>query len=138
MSNSAHRALHVAHIGFFNDPQRRRPLQLLDAWPTLVDVAEAASGAGIRVSVLQACAHSEALERNGVRYHFLPFSEPPGSAEPQALGTLLRTLEPDVLHVHGLDFAHQCRWLSTHIVKPPLILQDHASRLPPIWRRARW
>src|SRR4029077_12740372 len=60
--------LHVAQIGFFNDPAGRAPSELLEAWPTLVDVAEAARCAGARVSVVQACAHSEQLERNGGRY----------------------------------------------------------------------
>ena len=95
--------LHVVQISFFSDPAGRLPEELLEAWPSLVDVADAACRAGIRVSVVQASSHSQRLERNGVRYYFLPF----GAALPEirqsaAFGELLRHLAPDVLHVHGL------------------------------------
>jgi hypothetical protein len=33
---------HVVQISFFNDPQGRSAAQLLNEWPTLVDVAESA------------------------------------------------------------------------------------------------
>ena len=81
--------LHVAQIGFFNDPQGRLPAQLLEAWGTLVDVAEAAARCAARVSVVQACTHSQELERNGVRYYFLPFGEGSG-ATARASGSQLR------------------------------------------------
>ena len=47
-------ALHVAQVSFFVDPQGREPRALLEAWPSLVDVAQAPHAAGVRVSVLQA------------------------------------------------------------------------------------
>src|SRR6185295_3008933 len=62
--------LHVVQISFFVDPQHRAPSRLLRDWPTLVDVAEAAQRGGVRVSVVQACSHSERLTCNGVEYHF--------------------------------------------------------------------
>jgi glycosyltransferase involved in cell wall biosynthesis len=120
---------HVVQISFFNDPQGRSAAQLLNEWPTLVDVAEAASQSGSKVSVVQASSRSERLERSGVYYHFLPFDD----AEYRAL---LRSLAPDVFHVHGLDFPHQVRSLSELSPGVPIILQDHASRPPRIWRRA--
>jgi glycosyltransferase involved in cell wall biosynthesis len=128
---------HVAQISFFNDPEGRSPEQLLNAWPTIVDVAEAASKPGIRVCVVQACSHSEHFERNGVQYHFLPFDD---AASRDARGTayceLLRDLAPDVFHVHGLDFPRQVLSLAELSSGAPIILQDHASRPPRIWRRA--
>jgi glycosyltransferase involved in cell wall biosynthesis len=128
---------HVAQISFFNDPQERSPAQLLNAWPTLVDVAEAASISGIRVCVVQACSHTEHFERNGVHYHFLPFDD---AASRDSRGTayceLLRDLAPDVFHVHGLDFPRQVLSLADLSLGGPIILQDHASRPPRIWRRA--
>ena len=51
------RLTHAVQISFFNDPEARSPAELLNAWPTLVDVAEAASQSGVRVSVVQASAH---------------------------------------------------------------------------------
>jgi glycosyltransferase involved in cell wall biosynthesis len=128
---------HVVQISFFNDPQRRSATQLLNEWPTLVDVAEAASKSGSDVSVVQASAHSEHLERDGVQYHFLPFDDASSRNEySAAYRGLLRNLAPDVYHVHGLDFPQQVRALAELSSGVPIILQDHASRPPRIWRRS--
>jgi len=128
---------HVVQISFFNDPQGRSPVQLLSAWYTLVDVAEAASRSGIRVSVVQACSHTEHIERNGVQYHFLPFDDAASrDSRGMACCELLRSLAPDIFHVHGLDFPRQVLSLAELSSGVPIILQDHASRPPRIWRRA--
>jgi glycosyltransferase involved in cell wall biosynthesis len=136
MSDAAPRPLHVVQLGLFNDPQRRSPAELLEAWATLVDVAEAAVRAGVRVSVVQACAHAERLERAGVCYHFLPFGETSASSRLAPLLELLRKLRPQLLHVHGLHFPRQVLSLAAVVPSLPIILQDHASRPPRIWRRA--
>ena len=131
--------LHAVQISFFSDPQRRPPEKLLDAWPALVDVAEAASRSAIRVSVVQACAHSSRLVRSGVRYCFLPFGDAPASGENAAgFRALLDRLAPDVLHVHGLGFPGHVLSMAAHAPAVPIILQDHADRPPRIWRRAIW
>jgi glycosyltransferase involved in cell wall biosynthesis len=129
---------HAVQISFFNDPEGRLPARLLDAWPTLVDVAEAASQSGIRVSIVQASTHSEHLVRNGVHYYFLPFGNALSmNADNAAFAELLRTLAPDILHVHGLGFHRDV--LSLHSLAPaiPIVLQDHANR-PPRFRRRSW
>jgi glycosyltransferase involved in cell wall biosynthesis len=128
---------HIVQINFFSDPQRRSPAQLLEEWPTLVDVAEAASKSGSDVSVVQASAQSGHLERNGVHYHFLPFDDThSGGAYGAAYRGLLRSFAPDVYHVHGLDFPQQVLSLAELSSDVPIVLQDHASRPPRIWRRA--
>lgn len=137
MTEAAPQPLHVVQLGLFNDPQRRRPAELLEAWPTLPDVAEAAArAAGLRVSVVQACAYAERLERAGVGYHFLPLDEATPAARHTVLIELLRSLRPDVLHVHGLDFPRPVLSLAAALPWVPLVLQDHASRPPRLWRRA--
>jgi glycosyltransferase involved in cell wall biosynthesis len=129
---------HIVQISFFRDPRGRAAAELLEQWPTLVDVAEAASKSGDDVSVVQASARSEHCERNGVNYHFLPFD--PDSARggefSAASRGLLRGLAPDVLHVHGLDFPRQVLSLAATNSGVPIILQDHASRPPRFWRRS--
>jgi len=132
------RPLHVAQIGFFNDPRRRPAAQLLEAWSTLVDVAEAAAGAGATVSVVQACAQRERLRRNGVGYYFQPFAAGASEGDETALSGLLLDLAPQVLHVHGLDFHRDVAALAARMPGVPIVLQDHASRVPPLWRRMRW
>jgi glycosyltransferase involved in cell wall biosynthesis len=84
---------------------------------------------------VQACAHAERLERAGVCYHFLPGAEPTADARPAPLIELLRGLRPDVLHVHGLDFPRPVLSLAAALPSVPIILQDHASRPPRLWRR---
>jgi hypothetical protein len=46
--------LNVVQISFFSDPEGKSPAELLQQWPTLSAVAEAASRAGMRESVIQA------------------------------------------------------------------------------------
>lgn len=114
-------------------------MQLLDAWPSLVDVAEAAGRGGVHVSVLQASPYRQQLIRNVVDYHFLPFGEAePANGASEGLRELLRTLAPDVLHVHGLGFHRDVRALGAWAQGVPIILQDHANGVPRIWRRRSW
>jgi glycosyltransferase involved in cell wall biosynthesis len=129
--------VHVAQISFFNDPEGRPPERLLPAWPSLVDVAEAAAGGGLGVSVIQACAHTRTLVRNGVSYYFRPFGR--AAAIPATdLAELLRELAPQVLHVHGLGFAADVVALAALAPGVPILLQDHASRPPRPWQRRMW
>ncbi len=131
--------LHAIQISFFSDPQRRSPPELLDAWPTLVDVAEAACRSGLRVSVIQNSSHSQRFERSGAGYYFLPFgSDERADAHGESLARLLRQLAPDVIHVHGLGFPREVLALARRIPGVPIILQDHADRPPPLWRRRAW
>jgi glycosyltransferase involved in cell wall biosynthesis len=126
-------------ISAFSDPEGRSPAQLLDALPTLVDIAEATCRSGIRVSVVCASAHSECLTRGVLRYHFLPFGDGQRSIpKDAALGALLRDLDPDVLHLHGLGFPRDVLSLASLAPGVPIVLQDHASRPPRLWRRALW
>ena len=116
----------VVQVGFQVDRLGREPEELLEAWPSLVDVAEATRQAGIRVSVVQACRHARRLERNGISYHF--FADADASA-------LIHGLEPDVIHVHGLCFPHEVLRLARQVPDIPILLQDHASRPPRLWQR---
>jgi glycosyltransferase involved in cell wall biosynthesis len=127
---------HVVHIGFFKDPGGRSPSELLEAWPTLVDVAEAAARTGIEVSVVQASAHAERLQRHRIDYHFLPFGDTPLALQRNAaFGALLRALAPDVLHIHGLCFPREVLALAALLPRCPIVLQDHANGVPRLWRR---
>jgi glycosyltransferase involved in cell wall biosynthesis len=131
--------MHVAQISFFNDPEGRAPARLLEAWPSLVDVADAAASAGVRVSVLQASIHTHRLTRHEVPYHFLPFGRAPGAEVHRAeLAELLQALAPDVFHVHGLGFVRDVPLLARLAPHTPILLQDHADRAPPLWRRGSW
>src|SRR5262249_20928076 len=125
MSRSLQQPLHAAQVSFFSDPSGRPAAQLLDAWPTLVDVADAAQRGGCRVSVVQASLHRETLQRHDVQYHFLPFGDTPGAIRRNAaLRSLLADLAPDVFHVHGLNFPREVLALAALAPDVPIILQD--------------
>ena len=133
--------LHVVQISFFSDPEERSPAQLLEAWPTLVDVAEAA--APIRHSRLgrpSELAFGASVRRDGVQL-LLPAVRRRTARDPrrmQMFGELLRSLAPDVFHVHGLGFPRDVLSLVSLLPGVPIILQDHANKPPRFWRRALW
>jgi glycosyltransferase involved in cell wall biosynthesis len=128
----------VAQISFFLDPQGRAPAQLLRDWPSLVDVAEAAHGAGVALSVIQASTHEQTLQHHGVTYHFLVPPRGGRLAQAPEFARLLRQLEPQVLHVHGLGFPSDVIALAALMPQSPILLQDHAGRGPRPWHRPLW
>jgi len=127
--------LNVVQLSFFSDPEGKSPVDLLHQWPTLPAVAEAASRAGVRVSVVQASIHTQHLTRNSVDYYFLPFGEASGSKAGAPLAHLLPGLAPDVIHVHGLGFPRHVLSLSALAPGVPIVLQDHANKVPRPWHR---
>src|SRR5207237_1402541 len=110
--------LRVAQVSVYRDPRRRTPNELLRAWRTLGDCAEAASGAGLDVTVVQAAWTEQTLERNGVSYRFVP---------PAGLLSRLRSLRPDLVHFQGLSFPLWLRRLRRALPRVPVLVQDHAG-----------
>jgi glycosyltransferase involved in cell wall biosynthesis len=131
--------MRVAQISFFMDPEHREPQQLMRDWPTMVDVAEAAAGSGVQVCVIQASSHRQTLTHGPVTYHFLPPGRYASSiARGATLRRLLRDLNFDLLHVHGLGFPRDVLALSQVAHGLPILLQDHADQPPRLWRRPLW
>lgn len=137
--DSAAAPLAVAQISFFCDPDGREPTELLRAWPTLVDVAQAAAGAGVKVAVIQASSHWAVISERGVDYHFLPFGRGAATrAGSAAFRDLIDRLKPDVLHVQGLGFAHDVLTLAAAAPGTPIVVQDRNDWPPRFWRRPLW
>lgn len=131
--------IRAVQINPYLDLLGRPPEQLLREWSTLGYCARSAAEAGARVSVVQCCSRREFIARDGVDYHFLPLDAGDGRPSPR-LVELLGRLKPDVLHLQGLSFAREVRWLSGLAPEVPLLLQDHADRPPgrPLaWLRSR-
>ncbi|HET7460043.1 MAG TPA: glycosyltransferase family 4 protein [Longimicrobium sp.] len=134
--------MHVLHVGCVRDPLDRTGAALLDAWPTLHDVALAVHRAGARVTVLQAAHEDGALERDGVRYRFVAEPRLPGrrwvtGALPGRLARAAAALRPDVIHLNGLGFPLHARALCG--AGAPVLAQHHGG--PPPRRLAalhRW
>jgi glycosyltransferase involved in cell wall biosynthesis len=129
----------IAQIGFYRDPADRSPEELLDAWPTLVDVAESVASAGAHVSVIQSSGHSRHFRRNEVDYHFLPLMGRRWRRPSQkTFAALIRGIDPQVLHVHGLGFPDEVLLMAEAAPGIPILMQDHANRPPRWWRRPAW
>ncbi|RDI98008.1 glycosyltransferase [Dyella solisilvae] len=129
--------MHVAQVNFLPAPPDRAPVETLQRWPSLVDIAEAAASAGVRVSVIQLAAEEGQVERNGIAYYFV---DPRKAKLPagRVLADRLGAIRAEVMHVHGLGFAEQAHAVSQHLPRTPVLFQDHADRLPRWWQRPRW
>ena len=130
--------MHALQVNFFLDG-RRSPRDILRDWQGLRDVAVAVAVAGSRISVIQACTVEQTLHEDGVDFHFMPPLAPgvPLTRAPKFLRLFTR-LSPDVAHVHGLGFPREVQDL--HAIAPhmPILLQDHANRVPRFWKRMAW
>lgn len=136
--------MRVAQLSCYLDPARRRPAALLAAWPTLVDVAVATARAGVHVTVGQAAHENTEIKRDDVRFVFVAETAPTflgrrlgplGVPMPRRLAQLLRALRPDVIHLQGLSFARQARYLGSAAPNARVLVQDHADHPPRrIWQ----
>jgi glycosyltransferase involved in cell wall biosynthesis len=134
--------MRVLHVSCVRDPRGRIGAELLDAWPTLGDVAAAVRRAGAEVTVLQAAHASAEHERDGVAYRFVAEPRLPGrrrvtGAMPWRLARAAAALAPDVIHLNGLGHPLHARALTG--VGAPVLAQDHAGAPPHrLARLHRW
>ena len=131
--------MHVAQINFLPAPKGLSHDEVLQRWHSLVDIAEVVARGGTRVTVVQAAARDDRLTRNGIDYHFVDIRGLLGTTgRGRRFARLLADIKADVLHVNGLDFAGDAVAASQGLPRPPILVQDHASRPPRWWRRAQW
>lgn len=136
--------MRVIHLSAWRDPAGRGGAELLEAWPTLTDVAAACVDAGVETVVVQAARRDEVLSRAGIPVHFV--AEPLGGTLPRRLSTALpfrlmrrvRALRPDVVHFQGIAFPAAARLAAS--LGAPVLVQDHGNAVPPPSRRPlyRW
>lgn len=130
---------HVAQIGFLPAPSGWSGAQVIERWPSLADIAEAAASAGTRICVVQAAMRPERLTHHGIDYHFVDVRGTRRRERGRRMAALLGQLGVDLLHVHGLAFPEEVSALSQRLPQLPLLLQDHADRPPRRWwRRWQW
>ena len=130
---------HVAQVSFLPAPAGLTGAQVLERWPSLADIAEAAASAGTRICVVQAAAHAERLSRHGVDYHFVDVRGTRRRERGRRVATLLAALGVELAHVHSFGFPEESHALAQHLPRVPLLFQDHADRAPRRWwRRWQW
>ena len=131
--------MRVVQLNLHPAPAGLPPAELFLQWPTLADIPEAVAAGGPRVSVVQAANHDTRLVRNGIEYRFVDLR---AYASPRARGrhvaSLLRGNLPDVLHIHSLACAEEAFAIAQLLPSLPIVLQDHADRVPSWWRRPVW
>ena len=112
--------MRVVQVSVFQDPQRRNPDELFEAWPTLAAVAEAVREAGVEVSVVQAAHRDAQVERGGVQFQFVGGPQPGGFrrragfwAQPtnERVVDAVQDAKPDVIHFQSLSFPRDVRAL---------------------------
>ncbi|CAD7717844.1 D-inositol-3-phosphate glycosyltransferase [Xanthomonas hydrangeae] len=130
--------LHVAQLNLLPTPDGLSVEQVFAQWPSLADIAEAVASAGVRVTVIQASALNTRLTRQGVDYRFVELDARGSKQRAHILAAMLRQIDADVIHVHGLEFAGDARRLARLLPQSPILLQDHANRPPRWWRRIAW
>lgn len=131
-------SLHVAQLNLVVTPDGASVEEVFAQWPSLADIAEAVASAGVRVTVIQASRRAQQCVRGGVHYHFLDLGARGSKVRAETLATLLRQIDCDVIHVHGLEFATDAQRLARLLPTPPILLQDHANRPPRWWSRWLW
>jgi glycosyltransferase involved in cell wall biosynthesis len=131
--------LHVAQINFLAAPSDCPPARLVERWPSLADIPEAAAAGGVRVSLIQAAACDATFVRGGIDYRFVDMRGA-RSARQRALrvADVVRAVGADIAHVHSLGFARPAAILRRALTGVPLLLQDHADRPPRPWLRPAW
>lgn len=155
--------LRVTQVGFGLSADGSDPDAVLEAWPTLREVACSAAGDGVTVSVVLPAVRDWTARHRGVCFDLVAvrpgdewrrYRRPGGAAgspvrrtgtpiRPAQLAPLFRRiagLRPDVLHVHGLSFPLQTHVLARALPHVPILVQDHGSRPPVWWKRPlhRW
>ncbi len=107
--------MRVTQVSLVRPPGKPTPEALLEAWPTLQDVALATGRAGAEVTVVQPFHRDAELTLGGVRFLF----------SPKRQTRTVAASRPEIIHVHGLEFAWQTRRLCRLGV--PVLAQDHGS-----------
>ena len=147
MTLGARSSAHAVQVSLFVDPAGRDGESLLHEWHTLPGVAAGAARAGARVTIVQAATRRETLVRDGVTYEFVDDSRALQHRLPGGIGMLtpssrlvhvVRSLKPDLIHLHGLVFPIAVWRLARALRGIPLMIQDHAAHLPHGLQRVIW
>ena len=131
------------------DPSANTPNDLLDRYFTLTEWSTAVAAAGAEVSVVQRFHTAATIERDGIRYEFVPDKLPPWlstrGAPPPFIAAIVKEA-PDVVHVNGLIFPGLVAAIRGKAKPDTVIVAQHhggefpirGSGLSGIWLRRRW
>ena len=133
-------ALHVVQISFFVDPQRRAPQTLLHDWFPLVDVAAAVASAG-QAHHGHPGEHGHAARSRETAPRFTSWHPKLRALRSRAAARFARCCASSLRTCFtsmASAFRHEVRELHELAPSTPILLQDHADRVPRFWRRSAW
>ena len=133
--------MHVLHLNYAYEPVYDGEA-LLVRFPTLTQLCEAQTRAGLQVTVLQRFWRDDDIQLNGVCYQLrydgarAALAARPWTFLPH-LHQIARRTQPDIVHVNGLVFPTQVLQLRHWLGKDtPIVVQHHGER-PTSWKM-RW
>src|SRR5688572_22113906 len=108
---------------------------LLERYVTLADWSEAIAAAGVTITVVQRFHRPARFTRNGVEYAFCADGgegHPHSRRWPRPLHQMVRSVQPDLVHVNGLNVPVQT-WLLKRVLpsSTALVVQDHGGGAGP-------
>ena len=113
--------MRVVQVNYAFDAGLTSSTDLLHAYATLTGWAEALARAGAEVLTVQQFRTSSNVTRDGLPYTFGTFNE---------IAEATLRFRPDVVHVNGLEAPLRTWILRRWLPLTPIVVQDHASRLP--------
>ncbi len=128
--------MHIVCVNYFYDHDLISAEALLERYGTLTGWAEGLNSAGARVTVIQRYSSDLEMVKRGVRYQFVRESvSQSGGIFDHGGKVTIKTLDaqPEVIHIHGLQYSRQASYLKRKMPSVPILVQDHAGRPPEKW-----
>jgi len=127
-----HSTLRIVIVNDVFHPDDINPAALLDRFTTLTGWAEAVRAQGADVTVCQRFGASADLITNGIVYRFVPDAFParPGISfsGSEAMRRAVALIDPNVVHINGLDYPRAIRSLRMALPKKTaIVVQDHGG-----------
>ncbi len=123
--------MNVAIVNPVWDARVRTPAEILDRFRTLTGWANAVHAAGAAdVQVYQRFHHAAELDRQHVRYRFIPDGRRPKPSpwyDGAALCEAIAASAPDLVHINGLDHPRLTRRLRRRLPASAIVVQDHGG-----------
>ena len=141
------RRVRAVQVIVYPAPPGRSVESLLDAWTTLPAIGAAAIRAGVDLSFVIAGYRAETVIRDGVTFDFVDdpravplriFGPVRVPRRPTRLIEHVRSLAPQVIHVHDLGSGPAIRQLANALRGTPLLVENHRIRVPSAWWRPVW
>ena len=123
--------MHVIFINYHYNPKITNPQEYFEYNKDKVKFYTDIVQSGIdQVSVIQRAPYSNKVELSGIRYYFIKDefnAELRWCEKPIKLHTTVAALEPDIVHIAGLDLPIHYRWVRKTIGNKVILIGQHTG-----------